>query len=491
MRPPIVKYVLWTTALVALAFGPFLWAGRVSDDIFFADLYRVGSLRATLLEPWPHSFGQASAWRPVVLLSYGLNAWLTPGSAVGYRVLNVVVHAICAWLLALLVQRLTRRPLAGLVAGALFVVHPIVHENVIWISGRTYPLAAMFGLALLVWTLGRRERSGRLQHGVGGALLIAALASYESAVVLPVALLILLWADEGVTGFGRSEFRAAFRFLAPYVSILALYLAFRWLWLSDVSGDVTVAARASQWQPGSMRLPARILRNSLFFVLKLLDWPWFDRGSDISFGWRGLSTTVVAIAAVGIALRDRRTRRAALACGAWGMLFFVPFIAYVGFADRFGYLSAASLAAAIGVATAAVLDRGTRVLSTAWLAVVALVWTMWLVDLRARGRDWVEAGVLVQRVVNAALAVEPGPTEPVDLHFVGVPRVHGSAAALITYFPQAVWKEYDAHARTQVHFFMSWDDPDTVVERLQHETHIRSYRVYWWNAEAGQMELKR
>ena len=154
-----------------------------------------------------------------------------------------LVHGLCACLLAGLVQRLTRRRLAGLVAGTLFIVHPIVHENVIWISGRTYPLAALFGLALLVWTLGRRGRSLGMQHGVGGALLLAALASYEAAIVLPVALFGLLWADGGDERDGPFEIRRACRFAAPYVAILALYFALRWLWVSDAGGDLAVAAQ--------------------------------------------------------------------------------------------------------------------------------------------------------------------------------------------------------------------------------------------------------
>lgn len=62
-----------------LVLWPFLDAGLVSDDIFFADLYRMGSWRETLLGPWPHSMGATEGWRPVVLVSYALNAATSDG----------------------------------------------------------------------------------------------------------------------------------------------------------------------------------------------------------------------------------------------------------------------------------------------------------------------------------------------------------------------------------------------------------------------------
>lgn len=85
---------------------PFLDAGLVSDDIFFADLYRMGSWRETLLGPWPHSMGATDAWRPVVLLSYALNAATSGGSPTAYRLFNVIVHGACSALLGGIVARL-------------------------------------------------------------------------------------------------------------------------------------------------------------------------------------------------------------------------------------------------------------------------------------------------------------------------------------------------------------------------------------------------
>jgi hypothetical protein len=132
-----------------LVFGllwPFRAAGLVADDIFFVGVYRFTSWGDLLLGPWPHPLGVTSGWRPLSLVSYLFSEWTTCGNPAGYRMLGYVLHVTAAALLAALVAGLAGRGLAGVLAGALFAVHPIVHENVIWISGRTYPLSAVFAL---------------------------------------------------------------------------------------------------------------------------------------------------------------------------------------------------------------------------------------------------------------------------------------------------------------------------------------------------------
>jgi hypothetical protein len=382
------------------------------------------------------------------------------------------------------VSALTRRKAAGLVAGLLFAVHPIVHENVVWISGRTYPLAAVFGLALLRWDLGFRQRSPWLQHAIGVLLFVAALASYEFAFVLPVVLLMLALLHEP-----RSASRIAAH-LAPYVVVLFAYFAFRWLWLTDAAADLTVAARASQWIPGVGPVGTRVVRNSLFMILRVLAWPWFDRESDVAIDFRAVWTTALVVLAAVRLWRVRESRAIGVFWILWVALFFAPVATYASFSDRFGYLSAAGIAGLLGCAAASTGSRPSAIGRSAVLLAVATTAVLWAVALRAHGRDWVNAGALAERVIARTLEHEPGPTAPTDLHFVGIPRRAGSALVFITYFPQAVWVHYPESAKRNVTFFVSWDAVADVVSRLREVPSKRRVSVYEWQPDTEQMILR-
>jgi hypothetical protein len=354
-----------------------------------------------------------------------------------------------------------------------------VHENVVWISGRTYPVAAMFGLALCLWTLASGERPRWQRQAVGVLLLTLALASYEFAVVLPVLVTSVLIVQRRGHGYRHSLARALVVTWPLFVTLVA-YLAFRWIWLTNVGSDIVVAARASQWAPAVGPLHERALRNGLFFGLKVLAWPWFERGSEITWSATALMTSALVVAAVVRLVWDRDRRPYAALWLFWIVVCFAPVAGYAGFADRFGYLSVAGLAGLLGSAAAVVLTQDHRIVARSAMVALAALTVAWAAELRGRAQDWVDAARLAEQVVAATLRVEPGPAAPVDLHFVGVPERQRSALVLITYFPQAVWKHYGTPAREHVTFHMSWEPVDRVLEKLDHSVPGRDVRVYQW-----------
>ena len=479
-------YSLLVVALPAILLWPYRQAGLVSDDIFFVGLYAPGSWASVILGPWPHSMGATVAWRPLVLASYVFSAsWLpVANSAESHRLFNFLLHGLNAWALCGLTTRLVGSTAAGLLAACLFVVHPISHESVMWISGRTFPLVAFFGLLLLWWTTGHRHRQPWLQHSVGLIVFLLALASYEFAVILPA--LVGLTAVVA-TPSGHRSVRGTSAFIAPYGGLLVLYLAFRWLWLSELDSDVVVVARASESAVAG-RVWFRIARNSLFAAVRLCAWPWFPRGSEITMDVTGaLSTAVVVIAFVSV-VSKAATRRIGVYWSAFSVVWFLPVAAYIGFSDRLGYMSAAGVAALIAVFTTSRLLRGWPD-ACGWLLVVSmgLAWTL---AQRGHASDWVRAGALAERIVADAVAREPGPTTPTELHFVNVPQRERSALVFLTYFPQALWSRYDDGARRNVTIAMHWEAIDVVLGRLKSQAIVTPTRVYEWNRSRETFELQ-
>ena len=156
-------------------------------------------------EPRVHSL---AAWwqsmpgiRPLLKLSYALNMTIDPGP-VGFRALNILIHAVSATLVwSLLRTRGLRAGLtevdascAALFAALIFALHPAQTEAVTYISGRSSALAGCFCLlSLYCWVRSEQsELAGRGRAWLAACCLcfVLAAATKETALILPLALLL-------------------------------------------------------------------------------------------------------------------------------------------------------------------------------------------------------------------------------------------------------------------------------------------------------------
>jgi hypothetical protein len=111
---------------------------------------------------------------------------------------------------------------APLLGALLFALHPVQVESVTYVSGRSSSLLGLLALASAVAWMGGRE-SGRawLWAGASPLLLAAALGVKETAVVLPLALVLLAAVDV------RRPFRwrEVLPAIAPHLAVLAIAVA--------------------------------------------------------------------------------------------------------------------------------------------------------------------------------------------------------------------------------------------------------------------------
>ncbi len=100
----------------------------------------------------PATFGDAldpRMPRPFTMLTFALNWWITPGRAGSFHVINLGLHLGNGILVYLLCRRLFGKPIReplAMVAGMLFVLHPLNTECVNYIVCRSGLLATGFTL---------------------------------------------------------------------------------------------------------------------------------------------------------------------------------------------------------------------------------------------------------------------------------------------------------------------------------------------------------
>jgi len=179
-------------ALLAIAiYLPSLGASFQFDDwgVIVSDV-RVGSLSA-----WATSM---PGIRPLLKFTYAVNNELG-GSPSGFRGLNIAVHAINTLLVYALLAALGARQerdsflvrRAAIGAALVFALHPAQTEAVTYISGRSSSLSALFVLAsLLLWVRAADSPRPLTAVALSAALFALALGVKETAIVLPLALLL-------------------------------------------------------------------------------------------------------------------------------------------------------------------------------------------------------------------------------------------------------------------------------------------------------------
>jgi tetratricopeptide (TPR) repeat protein len=199
-RSPLRACLLLASVAVAAYFSSFAGTFQFDDWAVIVEDPRVHSLAA-----W---WASMPGIRPLLKLSYALN-WQSGFGLTGYHAVNLALHVGNCWLAYALLQRLagrtlaprlaSRASLAALFAALLFALHPVQTEAVTYISGRSSSLAAFFALASLLTREFAREQPAAIRRTAWLAasllLFVFALGTKETALVVPIALVLLAACD--------------------------------------------------------------------------------------------------------------------------------------------------------------------------------------------------------------------------------------------------------------------------------------------------------
>lgn len=293
---------------------------------------------------WAWSHYCEGLWAPLLWMSYMLDVTVQGASAGSFHLTNVLLHSLnVALLFLLLVGAGGGRRRAAWVA-AVFAVHPLMVEPVVWIASRKDVLCAFFWILSLHAYLAYGRRPGIGRYALTFACVTLTFLSKPVAVSLPLVLFLLdLWP------LGRVRIGTAgppFRWTTVVLEKMPLLI---------LTIGFCVVAYLGQGRFGALKsaetvsLPARLLQipEAYLFYLGKTVWPAglsavYPVHRDIRWASSLLGCGMVA----GISLWAWRAGRrvpALLVGWLWFLVVLVPVIGLIRFgvahvADRFMYL---------------------------------------------------------------------------------------------------------------------------------------------------------
>ena len=182
---------------------------------------------------WSLTSTEQANWHPLTWMSHALDCSLFRLNPIGHHFTSVLLHAANTMLLFLLLVWGTGKFAPSLFAAALFAVHPMNVESVVWIAERKNVLCTFF-FFLTLWAYGwfARDPSWK-RYLVVVFMFAAALASKPMVITLPFVLLLLdFWPLRRLASSGGK-----YRLPRLFVEKLPL------LALSAASGVVTMHAQ--------------------------------------------------------------------------------------------------------------------------------------------------------------------------------------------------------------------------------------------------------
>jgi tetratricopeptide (TPR) repeat protein len=194
--------VIWVYA-AALA-GPF----EFDDEPNITENVHIRVRQAGAAAWWAAAFQSPLPNRPVANLSFALNHYVNGYNPVGYRFINIIIHIINGFLLFGLAKATFQTPAVALsrreagtwasLAAAVWLLHPLHTQSVIYVVQRMTSMATLFYLlSLLCYAYGRLsartapQRRALFTACAGSGLL--ALGTKEIAATLPAFFFLYEW----------------------------------------------------------------------------------------------------------------------------------------------------------------------------------------------------------------------------------------------------------------------------------------------------------
>ena len=137
---------------------------------------------------WAFTSFHASNWHPVTWLSLMTDSQLWGLNPMGFHLVNVLLHALNASLLFLLLYKMTGALKRSALVAALFALHPLHVESVVWITERKDVLSFLLLLLTLFCYLAYVRSSRRIWYLSALVVYAVGLMAKPMLVTLPLLL---------------------------------------------------------------------------------------------------------------------------------------------------------------------------------------------------------------------------------------------------------------------------------------------------------------
>lgn len=287
-------------------------------------------------------------WLPLTWTSFMLDASLWGLNPLGFRLTNLLLHALNAALVFLAFTRLTGQRGPSAVLALFFAVHPLRVESVVWIAERKDVLSGAFWFAAL-WAYAHYAHAPRPARmaAVTGLMALGILAK-PILLMLPFALLLLdLWPLRRIAPFDANRWRQLLHCAVEKWPLFLLTLGTAWLTLyTQGAGGSVMAAEEVGWSYRLHQVPSHYI-----LYLDKTVWPlnlaalYAERSARTMLA---LFYSGLLIGLVGVGMRFYRTNPCLLIGWLWFLGVMVPMsgivrVGAVGMADRFMYLPSIGL----------------------------------------------------------------------------------------------------------------------------------------------------
>jgi protein O-mannosyl-transferase len=297
---------------------------------------------------WAFTTYSVGTWHPITWLSHALDYQFFDVDAGGPHDINLLLHLLNVFTLFWVLLRATGYMGRSLMAAALFALHPINVESVVWIAERKNCLSLLFFLLALVAYRWYTEKPNAGRYMAVVALFALGLMAKPQVVSFPFVL--LLWdywplrrisflLDERLSA-SKSNFR---QLVWEKIPLFAL---------AGVSAAITMAAQRADgnktWYPFSLRLGYAVV-SYVQYIGKAL-WPvrlspFYPHPDSVSLAHVAEAALVLGVVTLFV-IALRRSRPYLLVGWFWFLGTLVPMLGLAGvgyqgkqgIADRYAYL---------------------------------------------------------------------------------------------------------------------------------------------------------
>jgi Flp pilus assembly protein TadD len=293
-------------AIMVLAYQPAWWGTPIWDDDHHLTPVGLRGLDG-LGRIWT-DVGATIQYYPFLHTVFWLLHLMWGDAVLGYHLLNLVVHGICAALVLVALRRISAP--GALLAASLFALHPIQVESVAWMTELKNTLSTCFYLLAAITYLRFDDTRRRGAYAASLAIFVLALLTKSVTGMLPFALVVVLWWKRGSVR-PRTDLLPLIPFVILGVSMGLVTAwweiefnrtgtsAFALTWIERV----LIGGRAALFQLGSLLWPSNLLFSYPRWDISAGDWRQF---------FYPMAVAGVLFAAWRVRLRTRAPLAAAL-----------------------------------------------------------------------------------------------------------------------------------------------------------------------------------